>query len=390
MSVYLRGNTYHYDFELGGRRYRGSCDTKNQSAAKIVEAKVRTEAGMGNFDLGKKQTVPTLKEFWPTFEKQIVVENNKDTRDGKEHRTVGFYRTNYQKILTFKLLADRPLDQITEKDLLAYTAHCAQMENLADGTINRRLATLRKAMYLAKRLKEIKEVPEFRLLRESPPRDFVLVDKMEQFYLSVCPTHLYEAAVLLVESGMRLTEALWLKWADVHFTPRGIGKRPYIHCRGTKSLASDRNIPMSQRLEKHLRELELRKQGPYVLHAVNDVKKPASKDTLEDAHQRLRKKHGLPKEFVLHSLRHTMLTRLGESGADAFTIKEVAGHSSIMMSQRYVHPTAGQKERAFEMLDNFRNGPHSGPHSPRKKSPQNVVVPTKSPTVGKSDRAVNL
>jgi len=27
---------------------------------------------------------------------------------------------------------------------------------------------------------------------------------------------------------------------------------------------------------------------------------------------------GLPKDFVLHSLRHTFLTRLGEVGVDAF------------------------------------------------------------------------
>lgn len=391
MAIYLRGNVYHYEFEHGGKRHRGSCETTNKSVAKQIEAKVRTEISLGNFEIGKKKTVPTLKEFWPTFEKQIIVDSKKETPDGKEHRTVGFYRTNYQKILTFKLLANKPLDEITEKDLLAYTAHCAQTEQLADGTINRRLATLRKAMYLAKSLKEIKAVPEFKLLREAPPRDFVLGDKMEQFYLSICPTHLYEAAVLLVESGMRLSEALRLEWADVHFTPRGIGTRPYIHCRGTKSRGSLRNIPLSKRLETHIRELELGKQGRYVLHAVNDVKKPASKDTLEDAHQRLRKKYSLPDEFVLHSLRHTMLTRLGESGADAFTIKEIAGHSTITMSQRYVHPTAGMKERVFEMLDNFRAGsPHSVPTVRGRKSPQKANVPTKSPTVEGSRRAMSL
>jgi len=34
-----------------------------------------------------------------------------------------------------------------------------------------------------------------------------------------------------------------------------------------------------------------------------------------------------------------MLTRLGESGVDAFTIMRIAGHSSIVVSQRYIHPT---------------------------------------------------
>ena len=37
-----------------------------------------------------------------------------------------------------------------------------------------------------------------------------------------------------------------------------------------------------------------------------------------------------PADFVLHSLRHTMLSRLGKSGVDAFTIMRIAGHSSIV------------------------------------------------------------
>ncbi|MGF7178889.1 tyrosine-type recombinase/integrase [Tunturiibacter psychrotolerans] len=51
------------------------------------------------------------------------------------------------------------------------------------------------------------------------------------------------------------------------------------------------------------------------------------------------RKNHFPSDFVLHSLRHTALTRLGEAGADAFTIMKLAGHSSVTISQRYVHPT---------------------------------------------------
>lgn len=36
-----------------------------------------------------------------------------------------------------------------------------------------------------------------------------------------------------------------------------------------------------------------------------------------------------------YSLRHAMLTRLGESGVDPFTIMRIAGHSSVTVSQRY-------------------------------------------------------
>ena len=66
-----------------------------------------------------------------------------------------------------------------------------------------------------------------------------------------------------------------------------------------------------------------------------------------------------PREFVLHGLRHTFLTRLGEAGADAFTIMRLAGHSSVTVSQRYVHPTLDSCETAFERLEAFNKKAHA-------------------------------
>ena len=36
---------------------------------------------------------------------------------------------------------------------------------------------------------------------------------------------------------------------------------------------------------------------------------------------------------MIYSFRHTMLTRLGEAGADAFAIQKIAGHASIRTSR---------------------------------------------------------
>jgi site-specific recombinase XerD len=48
-----------------------------------------------------------------------------------------------------------------------------------------------------------------------------------------------------------------------------------------------------------------------------------------------------------YTLRHTALTRRGESGCDAFTLAKIAGHSSIAITQRYVHPQAEAIDLAF-------------------------------------------
>jgi integrase len=64
---------------------------------------------------------------------------------------------------------------------------------------------------------------------------------------------------------------------------------------------------------------------------------------------------GLSGDFVLHSLRHTMLNRLGEASVDAFTIMRIAGHSSITVSQHYVHPSPEAVEATFERLQGQSN-----------------------------------
>src|SRR6185312_16307748 len=57
------------------------------------------------------------------------------------------------------------------------------------------------------------------------------------------------------------------------------------------------------------------------------------------------------------AFRHTFLTRLGESGSDAWTLGRIAGHSSITISSRYVHPSDDAVIGAFANLGghNFRH-----------------------------------
>ena len=71
---------------------------------------------------------------------------------------------------------------------------------------------------------------------------------------------------------------------------------------------------------------------------------------LDHQHANVRELLKLPEEFVLHSLRHTFGTRLGEAGTGAVTIMKLMGHSTITISQRYVHPSPEAVELAFERL----------------------------------------
>ena len=69
-----------------------------------------------------------------------------------------------------------------------------------------------------------------------------------------------------------------------------------------------------------------------------------------------------------------MLTRLGESGVDAFTIMRIAGHSSITVSQRYIHPTPEAVERAFERLQLSGKGPDVEARIEPKRTPTRYSI----------------
>ena len=86
--------------------------------------------------------------------------------------------------------------------------------------------------------------------------------------------------------------------------------------------------------------------GAYVFHREGGAPLPDSQ--LDHQHARVRKLLKCSSDFVLHSLRRTFGTRLGESGADAVTIMRLMGHSTVTVSQRFVHPSTEAIELAHE------------------------------------------
>ena len=60
--------------------------------------------------------------------------------------------------------------------------------------------------------------------------------------------------------------------------------------------------------------------------------------------------------WVLYSFRHTFLTRLGESGCDAWTLARIAGHASVAISSRYVHPSDDAVLAAVSRLGGHNSG----------------------------------
>lgn len=106
-------------------------------------------------------------------------------------------------------------------------------------------------------------------------------------------------------------------------------------------------MPLSERAVETLKNCNPREKGHVFLREDGN---PFPDSHLDQQQARVRALLQLPQDAVVHSLRHTFGTRLGESGADAFTIMKLMGHSSVLVSQRYVHPSPESVELAFEGL----------------------------------------
>jgi len=347
MAIFKRGGVYWYEFVFKGQRVRKSTKQADRKAARQVEAAYRTALAKGTVDLFEREAAPKLKEFAQRFMDHIQV------RCAEKPRTVSFYAEKLARLLEFPHLADARLDSIDEAMIEKYVQD--RRTRVAPATVNRQLATLRRALRLAQEWRVIDRVPRIRVLAGERNRDFVMTHEQQRLYLAVAPQPLHDVAVLLLDTGMRVGEALSLEWSDVHLEPVGSAKYGYLRVREGKSRHAKRNLSLTAGVSAMLEGRTARSDSPYVFPSeAGGTFRVTSLGHQHGAVKALLKAKGvlsLPADCVVHSLRHTMLSRLGEAGADAFSLMRIAGHSSVVVSQRYVHPSPESLERAFEKLE---------------------------------------
>ena len=257
----------------------------------------------------------------------------------------------------FGPLAELKLDKITRECVADFAAH-RQDEELQAASINRSLQVLRRVLRLAVDWKVIASAPKIELLRGEKHRERVISLAEEAMYLAAAPGPLASIATILVDSGMRPEECFRLRWESVIWVNGRYGSMLITH---GKTKAARRVLPMTPRVRAIL-EMQWERFGRPLdgwIWAAPTRSSHVEPSTLKKQHARtfkvLREQSQSDNEkpvrpFVLYSLRHTFLTRLGASGCDAWTLARIAGHSSINMSARYVHPSEDVVFNALEQL----------------------------------------
>jgi integrase len=177
-------------------------------------------------------------------------------------------------------------------------------------------------------------------------RDRVLAEHETDEYLKACPQPWRDCATIILDEGFRPGEVFALRWPYVFFDEDGSGRIQIVE---GKSKAARRMRPMTLRVYELLLaryEAAGRPIDGWIFPSASECGH-FNADAAKDQHSKALDDSGV-QDFVPYVLRHTALTRLGEKAAgNVFALASIAGHSSITVTQRYVHPQADTINRIF-------------------------------------------
>lgn len=148
---------------------------------------------------------------------------------------------------------------------------------------------------------------------------------------------------LLYGAGLRISEALQLKWRDLP-----LGDRLRVLGKGAKF----RDVPLlpavNEAIEAYaeLAPFRCAPDDPLFYSVRGKALSPRLAQHMMEGHRRAL---GLPAEATPHALRHAFATHLLSAGGDLRAIQELLGHASIAATQRYTKVDAEQILSVYEL-----------------------------------------
>ena len=348
MAIYKRGEVYWYKFMWNGKLVRESTKQGNDKVARQMEAAHRTKLALGEVGIRKKKPVPALAEFLKGDFLPYV-----EAKHALKPGTSEYYRDGVKMLLKCDWSGEK-LDEVCDQHAQQFAAKFA---NLSPSRINCGLRTLRRALNLAFEWGKLQRPAKISLAKGERQRERVLTDYEWQQYIVECPQPWRDAATVIRGTGMRPGEVFAMRWENIILN----GHSGLIQVTEGKTKAARRMLPMLPAVYSALKQRQDDAGKPetgWVFPSAS-AEGHFNKDTAKDHHAKamflanaraFKEKTRTLVPFQPYVLRHTALTQLAQAGCDAFTLARIAGHSSITITQRYIHPQADAIERAFAPL----------------------------------------
>lgn len=247
----------------------------------------------------------------------------------------------YVKLMK-EFFGDIDLREITPLMIQQFRASRLKVGN-EKSTSNRYLACLKKMLNVAIEEGYLVSNPATKVKMYSEKenvRTRTLSYDEESKLLDASAEHLKPIINVALQTGMRLNEILTLKWGHVDF------RRKEIRVEKTKN-EKPRYIPINSDLMSVFSGLK--SQNGSSVYVFPNPKTGKPRTSVKTAFNASKRRAGI-QNFRFHDLRHTAGSRLVEAGVDLITVKELFGHSSVKVTERYTHSHKEQKERAVELL----------------------------------------
>ena len=321
MSITVRDNGT-FLVSIGSREGRVRKVFKTMAEAKAFER---------NPPLPK--TVPVAEK--PKKPKHTLADLLKRTRILKWQEDSGKQFDNAKLVVDF-LGSNRLVSSIDRSQVnsLIESLYC---KGNSSSTINRKLSALSVMLSVAEDEGWIEHHIRIPRQKERQGRKKVITKEEELIIYSVCDrlgmADLKDYIQFTLDTGFRKMESLNILVRDCQ---DGIAT---LYDGETKS-GKGRKVPLTERA---MRIVSARKFKVRLFEGMNEYSLRRDWDKLRDV-------LGYGEEFVVHTLRHTCATRLGEAGHSAMFIKEWLGHSSVVVSQQYVHLNVDHLKAGVESL----------------------------------------
>ena len=324
-SIYKRGKCWHVQYRENGKLVQRSLRTNSQRLARQKLAEI--EVNLAREQLGMGKRLKSNEAAFEGFEDEILAKKSPPWK----------LRT-YQLMRSFKqwaLAQDALVTALSTSDIERFfKQRCTE---ISDKTANEELAMIKRFFrwlqnrdYLVKdpaaSIERLKQSPS--VVRIFTPQEIQLIMK------HATPTQrpFYQ---MLLFTGLRDGEMRNLEWDDVDFEQNVLYVR--IKQDWKPKTGRGRIVPLAYQAREVL--MTLTRQGPYVFSTRNGNRWAPPRQPWMDLLDRIDASEGvkLKHQVSLHTFRHTFATLCLMQGVDIKTVSEFLGHSSVKMTEKYLH-----------------------------------------------------
>lgn len=312
---------WHYDFQIRGRRFSGSCGTTDFQEAKAVEAAARVAAKASEPVKGAFTLSQTLGTYYT---------------DVAQHQPSAATTFSQTKTILSVLNPSIKLADLTMAEAQRYVT--VQRARMANATVNRHLSLLARAIkHMVAVHAAAAPILDLRRLHTAEPEERVREltrDEQDRLFAKLRPD-LHPFAQLALMTGLRRAELAAIQWRQVDFEAATIRVRQ----KGGKT----RSFPMNGELRAFLTTLPRATSLVAARHVLTFVDQATEErrqltpggSVMVDFREAVAAA-GI-EDFRFHDLRHTFATRLLRQTQNLKLVSKLLGHQNITTTMRYAH-----------------------------------------------------